>query len=348
MTQPISRRETLAALSALGVLTWVGGCSSDSPKPAPTATTGTSTSAMPSTSTAPATPTTTSTSTTSTSAAPSSAAAAPPGGGTPLDPGHVNVLVIGTDSRQNAFNGSSDVITLVQLTGDRKRINLVSVARDTAVSLPNGSRGKINSAYAMAGPSGLARTVTALLGGLPIHYTLETAFLRFIEITNILGGVTVQNRNASSSSGVAFPRGPITLQGEKALVYVRERKGLPNGDLDRTERHRAMLTGMLARLHDMANSNPADLTRVLSGVYKQVRSSGITMDLATGLLPLLKTLSAADVTSVMVPITGFGTIGGASVDIVNQSRTAELAQALRAGDLSGYVGRYGTSNAPTR
>jgi len=49
----------------------------------------------------------------------------------------------------------------------------------------------------------------------------------------------------------------------------------------------------------------------------------------------------------MVPVKGFGMVGGASVDIVNTSRTAELAAALARGDLAPYIAKYGTSNAPT-
>jgi LCP family protein required for cell wall assembly len=265
-----------------------------------------------------------------------------------LDKGAVNVLVCGSDSRTHAFsNGRSDVITVVQLTGDRKRVNLVSIARDCYVALPGGGHGKINAAYDSSGARGLATTVSRVLGGLKIDYTLETGFTAFVDIVDSLGGVTVNNRFASDSSHVAFAKGPITLVGPHSLVYVRERHGLPNGDLDRTERHRAMLTGMLARLSTMARQDPAALARLVPRLMANVRSSGLTTRQALSLVPVVSKMTTASVSSVMVPVARFDMISGASVDVINTRRTAELAAGLKRGDISGYVKRYGTSDAPT-
>src|SRR5580765_8516122 len=166
----------------------------------------------------------TSAATTSTSTS-SSTTTSPPATTTPtatpdlLSHGAVNVLVCGSDSRsRTSFAGRSDVITVVQLTGDRKRINLVSIARDCYVALPGGGHGKINAAYDSSGAKGLATTVSRVLGGLPIAYTLETGFATFVDIVDALGGVTVTNRFASDSSGVAFAQGPVDLKGPVSLT----------------------------------------------------------------------------------------------------------------------------------
>jgi len=53
------------------------------------------------------------------------------------------------------------------------------------------------------------------------------------------------------------------------------------------------------------------------------------------------------VNSVMVPIRGFDTVDGASVNLLNEGRTQELGAGLRQGDISSYIDQYGTSNAPT-
>jgi LCP family protein required for cell wall assembly len=265
----------------------------------------------------------------------------------PLPAGNVTVLVIGSDSRsRTALDGRSDVITVVQLTADRQHVNLVSIARDSYVSLPGGHSGKINEAYATGGAASLAEVVSEVLG-LKLTYVLETGFESFIAISEALGGFTVQNRFRSSSSKVLFPQGPITLQGEVALTYVRERKGLPNGDLDRTERHRAALTAMLARLSQLAQREEGSVTRLVPELYRLVRATGLTLNQAVGLVPLVRKLTRSDVTSVMVPIASFDTIDGASVDIINRTQTAKLMAALKTGDLSAYVKAYGTSNAPT-
>lgn len=260
--------------------------------------------------------------------------------------GTLNALIVGSDSRSSALEqGSSDVIVLVQLSEDRTRLNLVSAARDTLVNWPGGGRGKINAIYPRSGPQALANTMSRLLGDIEIHYIVETGFTRFIQLSEALGGFTVQNRHASSSSQVPFSAGPVRLQGRNSLIYVRERKGLPNGDLDRTERHRAALTGMLWRLQEIESQGR--ILQVLPALFQKVRSKNFSPELAAGFVPVLRQLSRTSVTSVMVPISRFDMVGGASVDILNQARTAELATAVRAGDLSGYVAKYGTSNAPT-
>lgn len=328
LPRPLPRRIVLKGVSGAGLLAWLSGCSG-TPDAAPTSPATTSPEIV--------LPTTTPASTT--------AASAPPPA--PLPDGTINVLVIGSDSRTpGALDGRSDVITVVQLSGDRKRVNLVSVARDTAVDLPGGGRGKINEAYARQGAAGLVQVVSTLLD-LKITYTLSTNFGSFITISQLLGGFTVQNRFASDSSKVVFPKGPITLIGRNALTYVRERHGLPNGDLDRTERHRAALTAILQRLHDLAVKDSTTLAKLVPSLFAQIRANGLTVQQAVGMIPLVKSLTSAQVTSVMVPVTGFGTINGGSVDLVNVARTAELKAALKAADLSGYVAKYGVSNAPT-
>ena len=329
LPRPLPRRIVLKGVSGAGFIAWLSACSSGTPKSTPSG---------PFTSGAPQALPTDRPKTRTVPSAP------PPA---PLPDGTINVLVIGSDTRTlGALDGRSDVITLVQLSGDRKRVNMVSVARDTAVDLPGGGRGKINEAYARKGPAGLVEVVSALLD-VKITYTLETNFGSWVTISDLLGGFTVQNRFASDSSKIYFPKGPIFLKGRQALTYVRERKGLPNGDLDRTERHRAALTAILQRLHDLAVKDPKVLAKLVPNLYAQTRANGLTVQQAVGMIPLVVSLTAAQVTSVMVPVTGFGTINGGSVDLVNTGRTAELVAALKTSDLSGYVAKYGVSNAPT-
>ena len=86
------------------------------------------------------------------------------------------------------------------------------------------------------------------------------------------------------------------------------------------------------------------LAKLVPNLYAQTRANGLTVQQAVGMIPLVASLTAAQVTSVMVPVTGFGTINGGSV---NTGRTAELVAALKTSDLSGYVAKYGVSNAPT-
>ena len=263
----------------------------------------------------------------------------------------MNALLCGTDSRTPGANtGNADAIVLAQLSADRTRLALVSVTRDSYVPLATGGRGKINAAYARGGADGLKRTVSTLFGGLAIPYTAQTDFTDFIELTKLLDGFTVNNRVASSvTSSVTgtvtrFPAGRLTLHGADGLIYARQRKGLPRGDLDRAERHRAVLAGMLARVKEIAATDPVRFARLAASAWTKVRVTGpLTAAQVPALGVVLGRLDARSVTSLQVPVADYRTVGGASVNILDAAKTRALGAALRAGDVRAYVQANGTS-----
>lgn len=271
----------------------------------------------------------------------------------PLGDGAVNLLLIGTDSRDPGdLGGNADTIMLVHLPADRQQVYLVSLTRDMWVEIPGLGEGKINSAFSRGGTPTLVATVSSLLGGVDVDVTVQTTFSGFIALTRALDGFEVDNRHASTvtvrSTGrvVDFPQGRLTLTGTDGLIYVRERKRLPLGDLDRAERQRAALVGMMDRVAEVAD-DPVRLATLLGHVVGNVKITGALdpRDLAA-LVPLVRGLTREDVVGLMVPVTGFGTVGGASVNVVDVGRTAALGQALRDDDMAGYVATYGTGYAP--
>lgn len=273
----------------------------------------------------------------------------------PLPDGAITALVIGNDSREDDFGGLSDVIVLVQLSEDRDHLNLVSIARDSYVDIPGLGRDKINEAYHEGGAPLLRETVSDLMGGLEIDVVAQTNFEMFVALTRWLDGFWVDNQHASSvtigSTGrqVVFEEGRIFLENTDALIYVRQRDTLPLGDLDRTERHRAALVGMMERLVQIREEEPERMTELLPVLYDNVRVLGdLHADQLETLVEVGAELGPEDVTSLMVPVSSFGyNDAGAWIDILDVDQTAALAEGLREGDLSGYVERYGTSYALT-
>ena len=67
----------------------------------------------------------------------------------------------------------------------------------------------------------------------------------FLEIVDSVGGVTVENPSAFEENGYQFAAGPIHLNGDSALSYVRMRKNDPLGDFGRQERQKQVLLGIL-------------------------------------------------------------------------------------------------------
>ncbi|WP_405217201.1 LCP family protein [Agrococcus sp. Ld7] len=269
----------------------------------------------------------------------------------PLPEGAVTALLLGTDSRTpGSMTGQADAIMLAQISADRESLSLVSITRDSWVPLAGGlGSGKINSAFARGGTSVMTETVSSMFGGLEIDYVVQADFQGFIALTRALEGFDAENEHPTrvtvNSTGrvVDFTADPVHLAGTDGLIYVRQRKGLPQGDLDRTERQRAAVIGMMERIDEIAAANPAELVKVFGHFADRLKITGeLSIDDMIALSDLSQNLERGDVVSLMAPITGFGTVGGQSVNTVDLAQTAALGDALRAGDIQPYIDRYGT------
>ncbi len=144
-----------------------------------------------------------------------------------------------------------------------------------------------------------------------------------------------------------FTADPVELSGTDGLIYVRQRKGLPAGDLDRAERQRAAVIGMLERIDELATSDPAALPGLFGHFAGRLKITGeMSIDDMIALASLSQQLERDDVVSLMAPIDGYGNQGGQSVNIVSPAQTAALGDALRAGDIQPYVDEFGTGYVP--
>jgi LCP family protein required for cell wall assembly len=150
-----------------------------------------------------------------------------------------NVLVVGVDSNEYA-----DSIVLARLT--ETDMDLVSLPRDTWVA----SAGtKLNQIYVRSGMAALQAAVGELTGVRVDHYAVVD-MAGFRDLTTAVGGVEVCLTNATSDrfSGADFPAGKQVLNGDQALAFVRQRHGLPRGDLDRIVRLQTVLHSLAGRL----------------------------------------------------------------------------------------------------
>lgn len=255
----------------------------------------------------------------------------------PLPSGAVNVLIVGTDN--NTDVGNTDVLVVAQLSADRTRVTLVGIPRDSYVALASGGRDKINAALFRGGITNTKETVENLFGGLTIHYVAQTNFRDFIRLCVLFNGFAVVNKVSSSvTSSVTgrvsrFPRGKLQLWGADWLIYARQRKGLPQGEFDRGERHRAIITGMTHAAKWLYTRHPERLASIARGVFDHANVyGGLNRDNVLGLLPHLQTIGYANFVSLKVPHAAVGD----SVTLA-YGQLAELARALRNGDISSYL-----------
>ncbi|WP_243787827.1 LCP family protein [Saccharopolyspora gloriosae] len=163
----------------------------------------------------------------------------------------------------------TDTLILVHVPENGKRATAFSIPRDTFTSIPGHGEHKINSAYgrgksaaaarfggldeqererraADAGRSVVTDAVQRLTGTQIDHYA-EVNLLGFARLTEAVGGVPVCLKRPvrDSYSGAEFAAGHQRISGADALAFVRQRHGLPRGDLDRMVRQQAFLAGLV-------------------------------------------------------------------------------------------------------
>ncbi|MBM7772385.1 LCP family protein required for cell wall assembly [Actinokineospora baliensis] len=170
---------------------------------------------------------------------------------------------------------NTDTLIMIRIPNDGGKAVGVSIPRDSYVDIPGFGKHKVNSAYGRgklaaradlqkqgvtdqkelerrsneAGAKSLIATLTKLTGATIDHYA-EVNLLGFYDITNAIGGVEVCLNKATKDtlSGANFPAGVQTLQGVQALQFVRQRHGLPNGDIDRITRQQVFMGAMAKKM----------------------------------------------------------------------------------------------------
>ncbi|MDO5676131.1 MAG: LCP family protein [Propionibacteriaceae bacterium] len=262
----------------------------------------------------------------------------------PEGPAPINFVLMGSDAR-GSERGRSDSLMVAHITGDRKHVYLISFPRDMWVEVPGRGKAKINAAYSWGGPALTVRTLENLLD-VRMDHTVGIDFEGFINLTQAVGGVTVHNPWASSSNGYSFKEGELTLQGEEALVYVRERYNLPNGDLDRAYRQRTVVKGIIRQLATPETlTNPARFNDVVGQVADTLAvDDQMTNSYITELGMSMRITGTDGVRMLQAPITGFATIQGQSVDVVDFGRIKMLSDSLKSDTMDFYFESYGKDN----
>jgi len=253
----------------------------------------------------------------------------------PSAKGALNILLIGSDGETSVANGRSDVIIVIHISSDRKKVYLVHFPRDMYVDVPGHGKDKINAAYAYGGPQLLVRTLRNLVD-VPLDHVAVIGFEGFKAMTDAVGGVDVYAEEASTEGGTIHV-GMNHLDGEAALAFVRERHQLSKGDISRGRRQQAFIKAlMLKALSKQTLTNPVRFAALVGAVARN-----LTVDNAFSIADIysqalaMRDLRSEDIVFVTAPFTGFGrSPQGASIDIVDDAKMAQLSIALRTDDMS--------------
>lgn len=255
----------------------------------------------------------------------------------------LNFLLLGTDY-SGGGNSRSDTFMVLHVSADRSKIFVISYPRDSWVDIPGHGKGKINWAYQWGGVR-LAKQTIEQLSGVGIDHTLHVDFDGFIQLTDVVGGVTVDNPTAFSNMGYNFPAGAVTVSGEEALAYVRARYGLPRWDLSRAANQRAVVKAIIVKtLRPQIIGNPVTFDRLLTESADCITvDKGLTNDVVRELALSMKIDSSSDIVLMQAPISGFDTLSnGDSIDVVDWKKMAALSAAIKSDTIGDYVAQYGT------
>jgi polyisoprenyl-teichoic acid--peptidoglycan teichoic acid transferase len=182
----------------------------------------------------------------------------------------ISILLIGVDERRGD-RGRSDSLIVLTVNPNKKSIKMLSIPRDTRTKIVGkGIEDKINHAYAFGGVEMTMSTVEKFLA-VPIDYYIKVNMEGFRDIVNAIGGITVNNQFAFTYEGVTFPKGEITLDGQKALKYSRMRYEDPRGDFGRQNRQKQIIEAVIhkgSRLSSLVNYQ-----EILTAIGKNVKTN---------------------------------------------------------------------------
>ncbi len=232
-----------------------------------------------------------------------------------------NWLIVGSDSRQGlsgtqanrlhtgteqeASGSRTDSIVLLHLPGNGTKPTMVSLLRDSYVTIPGHDKSKINAAFAFGGPQLLVRTVEENTG-LRIDHYAEIGLGGFANVVDDVGGVRMCLDQAvhDDYAGINLRGGCQTLNGTNALGYVRSRHAFATSDYARTEHQRQFIGALAGKI-----TSPG----VLLNPFRSIPTildlpKALTIDHGDGLWDLV-TLARhvrhfSNVTSTAVPIGG--------------------------------------------
>ncbi|MEE1618946.1 LCP family protein [Brachybacterium sp. J144] len=263
-----------------------------------------------------------------------------------------NFLLLGSDKRSEEDAASegvtgqrSDVMMLVHVSDDNETVYVISFPRDLYVEIPGHGTNRINAALAFGGLS-LAVTTVENYTGVPIDHVALIDFDGIQGLVDTLGGIDVAVPENFSAGGFEFTEGTQTMNGEQALVFVRERKQFSDGDFQRNRNQQAVLKGIATKLISADTlSDPGKLSETVGSISPYLTTDDqLTSSALVELGLSMRSIRSGDMYFLSVPHGGpTTTSGGASVVATDEDAMETLRAALREDDM----GTYYAQNAGT-
>jgi len=164
--------------------------------------------------------------------------------------GRVNILFLGTNQ------GLSDTMIVFSLDYANKRLDAISIPRDTYYSRPSfqgAAFQKVNSIYPSEGYKATCKAASDILGGIPIHYYAEIDVKGAARVIDAMGGVTMYvpfdmvYTDTNQDLYINLKAGTQRLSGEQAIHFARYRSSYADGDLGRIRAQQELIKAVAAQ-----------------------------------------------------------------------------------------------------
>ncbi|MDT2802008.1 LCP family protein [Vagococcus lutrae] len=184
----------------------------------------------------------------------------------------MSILLLGIDTGEfdRTEQGRSDSMMIATVNPDKKQTTIISIPRDTYTEIVGlGTLDKLNHAYAFGGAE-MSMDSTEKLLGVPIDHYVSVNMHGLKEMVDAVGKIQLENNIEFTQSGYEFHQGPVQLDGDAALAYIRMRYDDPNGDYGRQERQRKVVMAIIKKA--MSPSIIANYGTILSTLEDHVKT----------------------------------------------------------------------------
>lgn len=190
----------------------------------------------------------------------------------------ISILILGLDEENGTSRSDSMLVATVNPRKESTKI--VSIPRDTLITLPNSENEryeKINALHAIYGVSGTMDFIEDYLT-IPISFYATLNFDGLVDLVDAVGGITVDSPLAftvqdsdENMDAIQIEEGIQTLDGEEALGYTRMRQQDPRGDFGRQERQREVIEALTEEL--LSFGSITNLTPIINAIRPNLQTN---------------------------------------------------------------------------
>jgi polyisoprenyl-teichoic acid--peptidoglycan teichoic acid transferase len=196
---------------------------------------------------------------------------------------NVSILLIGVDDSETRNFGEgtrSDALMVVTLNKKENSVKMLSIPRDSYVSIPGREyKTRINAAHAFGGTALAINTVQEVLD-IPIDYYVKMNFNAFIDVVDAIEGIQVdvpylivEQDSKDRPDAIKLQPGIQILDGEEALAFARTRHA--DSDIYRGLRQQEIIKAIIKKSVSLGSITKQ--TDIINAVGKNVQTN-LTFD----------------------------------------------------------------------